>query len=173
MLLSACKMFSVLRVKACGIAFIWFFPQDFKEFSYVFIFCYIFWIFLDTDTICAVDIQQKQPPELFYVKSVLRNFTKFTGKHLCQSVFFNKVAGFTPVTLIKKRFWHRYFLVNFVKLPRTPFYRTLLDDYFWYKPHLWKKYGHLWANLNSGVAVALRRQIYSKFWKLVLTTAGN
>ena len=26
-------------------------------------------------------------------KSVLRNFTKFTGKHLCQSIFFDKVAG--------------------------------------------------------------------------------
>ena len=25
-------------------------------------------------------------------KGVLRNFTKFTGKHLCQSLFFNKVA---------------------------------------------------------------------------------
>ena len=24
---------------------------------------------------------------------VLKNFTKFTGKHLCQSLFFNKVAG--------------------------------------------------------------------------------
>ena len=24
---------------------------------------------------------------------VLRNFTKFAGKHLCQSLFFNKVAG--------------------------------------------------------------------------------
>ena len=26
-------------------------------------------------------------------KGVLRNFTKLTGKHLCQSLFFNKVAG--------------------------------------------------------------------------------
>ena len=26
-------------------------------------------------------------------KGVLGNFTKFTGKHLCQSLFFNKVAG--------------------------------------------------------------------------------
>ena len=26
-------------------------------------------------------------------KGVLRNFSKFTGKHLCQSLFFNKVAG--------------------------------------------------------------------------------
>ena len=36
---------------------------------------------------------QKQPPEVFCVKSVLRNVTKFTRKHLCQSLFFNKVAG--------------------------------------------------------------------------------
>ena len=27
-------------------------------------------------------------PEVFYKKGVLRNFTKFTGKHLCQSLFF-------------------------------------------------------------------------------------
>ena len=26
-------------------------------------------------------------------KGVLRNFEKFTGKHLCQNLFFNKVAG--------------------------------------------------------------------------------
>ena len=32
-------------------------------------------------------------PEVFYKKGVLRNFTKSTGKHLCQSPFFNKVAG--------------------------------------------------------------------------------
>ena len=30
-------------------------------------------------------------------KSVLRSFTKFTGKHLCQSLFFNKVAGLRPL----------------------------------------------------------------------------
>ena len=26
-------------------------------------------------------------------KGAFRNFPKFTGKHLCQSLFFNKVAG--------------------------------------------------------------------------------
>ena len=36
---------------------------------------------------------QKQPSEVFYEKDVLENFLKFTGKHLCQSLFFNKVAG--------------------------------------------------------------------------------
>ena len=29
-------------------------------------------------------------------KDVFRNFTKFTGKQLCQSLFFNKVAGLRP-----------------------------------------------------------------------------
>ena len=55
------------------------------------------------------------------IKGVLRNFTKFTGKHLCQSLFFNKVAGLSPATLLKKRLWHRCFPVNFAKFLRTPF----------------------------------------------------
>ena len=54
-------------------------------------------------------------------KGVLRNFTKFTGKHLCQSLFFNNVAGLRPATLLKKRLWHRCFPVNFAKFLRTPF----------------------------------------------------
>ena len=36
-------------------------------------------------------------------KGVLRNFAKFIGKHLCQSLFFNKVAGLRSATLLKKR----------------------------------------------------------------------
>ena len=35
-------------------------------------------------------------------KDVLRNFLKLTGKHLHQSLFFNKVAGLRPATLFKK-----------------------------------------------------------------------
>ena len=31
--------------------------------------------------------------EVFRKIDVLRNFAKFTGKHLCKSVFLNKVAG--------------------------------------------------------------------------------
>ena len=29
---------------------------------------------------------------MFYKKGVLKNFAKFTGKHLCHSLYFNKVA---------------------------------------------------------------------------------
>ena len=34
--------------------------------------------------------------ELFYKKGVLKKFAKFTGKHLHQSLFVNKVAGPRP-----------------------------------------------------------------------------
>ena len=61
-------------------------------------------------------------PENFYKKGVLRNFTKLTGEHLCQGLFFNKVAGLRPATRLEKRLWHRCFPVNFVKFLRTPFY---------------------------------------------------
>ena len=37
-------------------------------------------------------------PEVFCKKGALRSSTKFTGKYLCQSLFFNKVAG-----LLQKR----------------------------------------------------------------------
>ena len=33
--------------------------------------------------------------EVSYKKGVLRILAEFTGKHLCQSFFFNKVAGFS------------------------------------------------------------------------------
>ena len=46
---------------------------------------------------------QKQPPEVFFEKGVLRNFAKFTGKNLCKSLFFNKFAGLRPSLLLKKR----------------------------------------------------------------------
>ena len=54
-------------------------------------------------------------------KGVFRNFTKVTGKHLCQSLFFDKVAGLRCATLLKKRLWHRCFTVNFVNVLREPF----------------------------------------------------
>ena len=55
-------------------------------------------------------------------KDALRNLAKFIGKHLCQNLLFNKVAGLRPATLLKKRLWYRCFLVNIVKFLRTPFF---------------------------------------------------
>ena len=49
-------------------------------------------------------------------KGVFRNFAKFTGKHLCQSLFFNKVLGL------------RSFRAIFVKFLKTPF---LTEHFRW------------------------------------------
>ena len=75
------------------------------------------------------------------------------GKHLCQSLFFNKVAGLScirnkcgeirsissysvwrrerPATLLKKRLWLRCFPMNFARFLRTSFYKTPLDNCLW------------------------------------------
>ena len=54
---------------------------------------------------------------------VLKAFAKFTRKHLCQSLFFNKVTDLRPATLLKKRLRHKCFPLNFAKFLRTS-YRT-------------------------------------------------
>ena len=54
---------------------------------------------------------------------VLQSFAKFRGKHLCQNLLFNKVAGL--------RLWRRCFLVNLAKFLKTP----VLQNTSW-RPHL-------------------------------------
>ena len=57
---------------------------------------------------------------MFCKKRVFKNFGKFTWKHLCQSLFFNKVASLRPATLFKMKLWQSCFTVNFAKILRTP-----------------------------------------------------
>ena len=45
----------------------------------------------------------------------------FLIKLQASDLFFNKVAGLKPATLLKKRLWHRCFLMNFEKFLRKPF----------------------------------------------------
>ena len=60
--------------------------------------------------------------EVFCLETVLKNFAKFTGKHLCQSPFFHKVGGLRPASLLlKKRLWYSCFPVNLAEFLRTPF----------------------------------------------------
>ena len=69
---------------------------------------------------------QKQPPNCSVWKSGLRNFVKFTVKHLCQSLHFNKVAGLRPATLSRKRPWHRFFSCEFCEISKNTSGRLLL-----------------------------------------------
>ena len=56
-------------------------------------------------------------PEVFCKKSVLRKFSKLTGRHLCQILFLIKKR----LSLLKKRLQHRCFPVTFAKVLRTSF----------------------------------------------------
>ena len=48
-------------------------------------------------------IVQKQPPEVFCKKGVLKSFTRnFTGKHLCWCLFLITLLVFRPATLLKR-----------------------------------------------------------------------
>ena len=70
------------------------------------------------------------------VKKVLLEISKNSQENTCARVFFNKVAGLRPATLLKKRAWHWCFAVNFTKFLRTSFYiehlwwLLLFDGYF-------------------------------------------
>ena len=65
--------------------------------------------YYDTDVYKDPNDYRSSCPEVFCKKGVLKNFGKFAGKHLCQSLFFNKVAA------LQAWLWYRSFPVNFVK----------------------------------------------------------
>ena len=60
----------------------------------------LFLSFMKTDSSLGIEyfkisLDRSSRPKVFCKKDVLRNFEKFTGKGLCQSLFFNKVASLT------------------------------------------------------------------------------
>ena len=61
-------------------------------------------------------------------KCVLKNFTLFTGKHLCWSLSLIKLQGLQPSNFIKKRLQHRSFPVNNVKFLRTPILKSICEQ---------------------------------------------
>ena len=77
-------------------------------------------------------IWQKQPPEVFCKKDVLKNFAKFTGKHLCQSLVYNKVTGHN---FMKRETLAQVFSCElFRNFLERLFYRTPPSDCFSYDP---------------------------------------
>ena len=48
-------------------------------------------------------IRNRSSQRVSVKKDVLRNLVKLTRKHLCKSLFFNKVADLRPAALFKKR----------------------------------------------------------------------
>ena len=92
-------------------------------------------------------------------KGVLRNFAKLTGKYLCKSFFFNKVAGL------------RHFPVIFSKSLRTPFsqntserlplaYDAFCKCLFWQKMNLWVN--HACQHTQFNVMIQVEKGLW--FW---------
>ena len=55
-------------------------------------------------------------------KGNLKNFAKFTGKHLASESVFKKFASFMPATLLKKRSQDRCFPVTFFGIFKITFF---------------------------------------------------
>ena len=102
---------------------------------------------------------------------VLRNLAKFTGKHLRQSLFFNKVAA--TATLLKKRLLHRCFPVNFAKFLQTPFSQKTSGRLLLYFEKNTLTYLRKNSRLMSIVIVNLRVFIVIANLRVALTTVAE
>ena len=64
---------------------------------------------------------QKQPPEKFCKKAILKNFAIFTGKHLCWRLFLiQNIAKYFTVPILKN-IWERLLLKMFMKLRKVKY----------------------------------------------------
>ena len=61
------------------------------------------------------------------MKKLLKNFVLFTGKYLCQSLFFNEVGFLRGATLSIKGIQHRCFLVNIAKFLRITILKNICE----------------------------------------------
>ena len=58
---------------------------------------------------------------MYFGIKFIRNFAKLTGKHLCQSLLFNKVAGLRPATLLKEAL-AQVFSCQFCEISKNTFF---------------------------------------------------
>ena len=97
-----------LYQKICDICF----SVNFAKFLRIPFFTENFWTTTSAEYELSWWKGRSSRPVVFCKKGVLKNFIKFTGKHVSES--------------LTKRLWHRCFPVNFVKFLRTPFLWWLL-----------------------------------------------
>ena len=113
---------------------------------------------------CFSFLCRSSRPEVFCEKGVFRNFTKFTGKHLRQGLFFNKVAGFrfllNSFFLNRVGFLFTYFKwiswnqIKFNEIYIKLFYEIVWKKYFTVYPRLkrffnWISYYHSFSLLKK------------------------
>ena len=93
-------------------------------------------------------LSRSKRPEVFCKKGVLRNFAEFTGKRLCQSLFFNKVTGLRPAALLKKEALAQAFSFEFYETSKNTFSCRTPPVVASACPHLWSQRYELEVSFN-------------------------
>ena len=75
---------------------------------------------VNTGWVMNLITEKQSRPKVFCKEGVLINFVKFTGKHLCQSFFFNKVAGWGLQIYLKGTLAH-VFSCEFCEIYKNTF----------------------------------------------------
>ena len=70
---------------------------------------------------------QRQPPEVFYKKDILKNFAKFTGNTCAWVSFLIKLQA-SACNLIRKETLAHEFSVNFAKVLTPIFFQKILHE---------------------------------------------
>ena len=69
----------------------------------------------------VLSICRSSHPEVF-LKSVVENFSRFLGKHLCQGLFLNKVAGHRRPSILLKKTLSHVFSCEFCEIFKNTFF---------------------------------------------------
>ena len=99
-------------------------------------------------------IYRSSRPEVLCKKGVLRNFTKFTGKHLCQNLFFNKVAGLAWL-------WHLLAPVAVAQVFSCEFCEISKNIFF--IEHLWWLLLNLLGLISHFLNISLKQAQFASF----------
>ena len=98
------------------------------------------------------DKQKKQSTRGVLTKDVLKNFAKFLDKHLCPSLFFNKVAGWKPET-VRSSNWRcsvkKVFLRRRTGASEPAFHRSFTKCSSWINHKIRNKKSVLQSRFNN------------------------
>ena len=85
---------------------------------------------------CQIEVFRSSHRRCSVRKGVLRNFAKFTGKHLCQGFLFNKVAGLVA----KQLYWNRTSAWVFRCKFAAYFEDTFSQEHLWMTASTYRSY---------------------------------
>ena len=99
----------------------------------------------------------KKPPEVFYKKQWFLKISQKSQENTCARVsFLKKSFRLRPATWLKKRLWHSCFPRNFGKFSGTLFWKTPLDNCFWFSEFYYMTNLHNNLSTENKIIVLLK-----------------